>query len=60
MKEEERFDENDKIFKNIQLEKELNLEPKYYYIPLNGYIELSEDDKAFFRQILKMFKKTDT
>lgn len=59
LKEEERFDENDKIFKNIQLEKELNLEPKYYYIPLNGYIELSEDDKAFFRQILKMFKKTD-
>lgn len=59
LKEEERFDENDKIFKNIQLEKELNLGPKYYYIPLNGYIELSEDDKAFFRQILKMFKKTD-
>ena len=59
LKEEERFDENDKIFKKIQLEKELNLEPKYYYIPLNEYIELSEDDKAFFRQILKMFKKTD-
>lgn len=59
LKKEEKFDENDKIFKNIQLEKELNLEPKYYYIPSNGYIELSEDDKAFFRQILKMFKKTD-
>lgn len=59
LKEDERFDENDKVFKNIQLEKELNLEPRYYYIPLNKHIELSEDDKAFFRQILKMFKKTD-